>query len=47
MTWPFCEVLEVETDVVGFGEVVEVGRGDAQEVEGLHGPDCGHFGGGG
>ena len=37
---PFGKVLEVEADVVGFGEVVEVRGGDFQEVGRAHGPDC-------
>jgi hypothetical protein len=40
---PFGEVLHVETDVVCFGEVVEVGAGYEEEVVGPHGPDCRHF----
>jgi hypothetical protein len=40
---PFGEVLHVETDVVCFGEVVEVCAGYKEEVVGPHGPDCRHF----
>ena len=39
---PFRQVLEVEADVVRLGEVVEVGRGEVEEVVGPHGPDCRH-----
>lgn len=44
---PFREVLEVEAYVIGFGEGVEVGGCDAEEVWGAHGADCGHFWGSG
>ena len=39
---PFRQVLEVEADVVRLGEVVEVGRGEVEEVVGTHGADCRH-----
>lgn len=39
---PFGEVFEVESDVVGFGEVVEIARVELQEVGGGHRPCVGH-----
>lgn len=34
--WPFGQVLEVEGHVVSFGERIEIGGGEAEDVHGLH-----------
>lgn len=40
---PFCEILEVEANVVGFSEVVEIGGGEFEEVVWAHGANCRHL----
>lgn len=44
---PFGEVVEVEANVVGFGQVVEVAGVEFEEVGWGHGADIGRRGGGG
>lgn len=41
---PFGEVLEVEADAVRFGERIEIGRRDAQQVGRAHRADGRHVG---
>lgn len=40
--WPFCKVFEVEADVVGLSQVVQIARIELEQVHGSHGSNCRH-----
>lgn len=44
---PSCEIGEVEGEVVGLGEGIEVGGVEAEDIEGGEGSEGRHFGCGG
>ena len=41
---PFCEVLEIEADVIGFCQVIQIARVEFEEISRGHRPYGGHVG---